>query len=204
MSIYQAVKAAVSVKDAARFYGLPVSNRDQTNCLFHDDRHPSMKLNDDYYYCFACHAHGDVINLAARLFDLSNYHAALRLATDFGVDINYTGSAPDYIMNRKLKLKAKEAKELDQRCFYVLTHRLHELQDWKKKYDPKTPEDIADERYVTACKQLEFIDHLIQYLSVNGAEDRHEAVEEIMKRDWFQQLDKRYAEQECTEDDTSF
>ncbi len=30
-----------------------------------------MKLNEDYFYCFGCGATGDVIDLAARLFDLS-------------------------------------------------------------------------------------------------------------------------------------
>ena len=53
---------------------------------FHDDRHPSMKLNRDYFYSFGCGATGDVIDFVARLFGLSSYEAAKKLAYDFGID----------------------------------------------------------------------------------------------------------------------
>ena len=56
-----------------------------TRCIFHDDRHPSMKLNEDYFFCFGCGAHGDVIDLTARLLGLSSYDAAKKLAYDFGL-----------------------------------------------------------------------------------------------------------------------
>ena len=45
-----------------------------------------MKLNEDYCYCFGCGAHGDVIDLVTRLFNLSSYDAAKKLAYDFGID----------------------------------------------------------------------------------------------------------------------
>ena len=44
-----------------------------------------MKLNEDYFYCFGCGATGDVIDLVARLFNLSKYEAAQKLAYDFGL-----------------------------------------------------------------------------------------------------------------------
>ena len=47
---------------------------------FHEDRHPSMKLNERYFYCFGCGATGDVIDLVAKLFDLSSYEAAQKLS----------------------------------------------------------------------------------------------------------------------------
>lgn len=49
MSIYETVKAAISVKDAAEQYGLKVNRNGMTCCPFHDDRHPSLKLNEDYF-----------------------------------------------------------------------------------------------------------------------------------------------------------
>lgn len=70
------------MKEAAEHYGLE-ARRDMVCCPFHNDRTPSMKLNEDYFYCFGCGAHGDVIDLAARLFNLSSYDAAKKLAADF-------------------------------------------------------------------------------------------------------------------------
>ena len=86
MNLFEAVKAAVTPRMAAERYGLPVRQGNMVCCPFHNDRTPSMKLNKDYFYCFGCGATGDVIDLAARLFNLSSYDAAKKLAYDFGID----------------------------------------------------------------------------------------------------------------------
>lgn len=86
MNIFETVKAAVTVRQAAEHYGLKINRSGMICCPFHDDRHPSLKLNEDYFYCFGCGAKGDVIDFVARLLDLSAYEAAQRLAADFGLD----------------------------------------------------------------------------------------------------------------------
>lgn len=73
MNLFETVKSAVTVKQAAEYYGCKVNRGDMICCPFHDDRHPSMKLNRDYFYCFGCGATGDVIDFVARLFGLSSY-----------------------------------------------------------------------------------------------------------------------------------
>ena len=42
-------------------------------CPFHDDRHPSLivYLDDQHFHCFACGAHGDVVDFVRRRFHLS-------------------------------------------------------------------------------------------------------------------------------------
>ena len=85
MNIYESIKAAISVKQSAEHYGLKVSRNGMACCPFHNDRHPSLKLNEEYFFCFGCGAKGDVIDFVARLFDLSSYEAAQRLAADFGI-----------------------------------------------------------------------------------------------------------------------
>ena len=86
MNLFETVKARVSVPEAVGAYGLTMTRQSMTRCPFHDDRHPSLKLNPDFYYCFGCGAKGDVIDLVARLFDLSPYEAARKIAEDFGID----------------------------------------------------------------------------------------------------------------------
>ena len=39
-------------------------------CPFHDDKNPSMKV-DQRFHCFGCGEDGDVIDFTAKLFDLS-------------------------------------------------------------------------------------------------------------------------------------
>ena len=79
MTIYENIKAAISVKQAAEHYGLKVNRSGMTCCPFHNDRHPSLKLNEDYFFCFGCGAKGDVIDLVAKLFNLSNHEAVQKL-----------------------------------------------------------------------------------------------------------------------------
>ena len=86
MTIYETIKAAISVKQAAKHYGLKVNRNGMACCPFHNDRHPSLKLNEDYFFCFGCGAKGDVIDLVARLFNMSSYEAAQKLASYFGLD----------------------------------------------------------------------------------------------------------------------
>ena len=96
MTLFELVKQNICVPDAAEHYGLQVNRNGMCSCPFHEDQHPSMKLNERYFYCFGCGATGDVIDLVARLFDLSSYEAAQKLAQDFGIgpDKPPCGSCP--------------------------------------------------------------------------------------------------------------
>lgn len=82
MDLFTQIKMAVSVKEAAEYYGLEVKRGSMVCCPFHNDRTPSMKLNEDYFYCFGCGATGDVIDLVAKLFNLTSLQAAKKLAAD--------------------------------------------------------------------------------------------------------------------------
>ena len=76
-------------------------------CPFHDDKHPSMKV-DCRFHCFGCQADGDVINFTARLFGLNKKEAALKLAEDFSVSFDAKGHDPP----RRRPVKRKNSEEL--------------------------------------------------------------------------------------------
>lgn len=54
MNLFESVKVAVTVRQAVEHYGLEVNRGNMICCSFYDDRTPSMKLNEDYFYCFGC------------------------------------------------------------------------------------------------------------------------------------------------------
>ena len=86
MSLYQKIKSAITVRQAGEVYGMEPDHHGMVCCPFHSESTPSMKLNDNYYYCFGCGANGDVIDLTAKLFDLNPRQAAEKLVHDFGLD----------------------------------------------------------------------------------------------------------------------
>ena len=139
MNLLENVKAAVTVRQAAERYGLEVNRGNMVCCPFHNDRTPSMKLNEDYFYCFGCGAIGDVIDLVIRLFNLSSYDAAKKLAYDFGGDPD---KPPVVVALQKPKYPlATQVLFLERLCQRVLCDYLYLLERWKVQYAPKTPED---------------------------------------------------------------
>ena len=179
MTIYETIKAAISVKQAAEHYGLKVSRNGMACCPFHHDRHPSLKLNEDYFFCFGCGAKGDVIDLVARLFDLSGYEALQRLAADFGIS-----TEPGQAVAASCKPKRpyiRQFREDEMLCFRVLTDYLHLLEDWKVRYAPKTPDEPYDDRFVEALQMHCHIEYMADVLTVGDLEERVALVDELMK-----------------------
>ena len=184
MSVFETVKAAVTLRQAAEHYGLRVLPNGMTCCPFHKDRHPSLKLNEDYFYCFGCGASGDVIDLAARLFGLSGYDAAKKLAADFGI----TEQKPSILA--KLQ-RGKSQTEAERRCFRVLGDYLQILQDWKENCAPQSPEDAIDPRYAEACHMLERIGNMLDILACGTPQERAEVVADLQKDDRLMRMEER-------------
>ena len=184
MNLFDTVKAAVTPRMAAERYGLPVRQGNLVCCPFHNDRTPSMKLNEDYFYCFGCGATGDVIDLAARLFDLSKYEAVQKLAADFGI----SGEKPSVLA--KLK-RGKTQAEAERHCFRVLRDYFGILQDWKEHCAPQSPEDPIDPRYAEACHMLERIGNMLDILACGTPKERAEVVADLQKDDRLMRMEAR-------------
>ena len=189
MNLFEIVKSAVTVKQAAEHYGFEVNRGDMICCPFHDDRHPSMKLNRDYFYCFGCGATGDVIDVVARLFGLSSYEAAKKLTHDFGIDPDNPPAAIALPKPERPLLKAYRQEEV--RCLRVLCDYLHLLECWKVRHAPKRPEDALDDRFVEACQMLDYVEYLADLLIAAELEQRVKIVEMLNKDGLIAGLEKR-------------
>ena len=189
MNLFDTVKAAVTPRMAAERYGLPIWQGSMVRCPFHADRTPSMKLNEDYFYCFGCGVHGDVIDFVARLFDLSNYEAAQKLAYDFGIDPDKPPAAaalrkPEYPL-----AKAFQKEELH--CQRVLCDYLHLLENWKVQCAPQTPDDIIDDRFVEAYQMLDYIEDMADILTFGALEVRVKTVDMLQQDGMIDRLEER-------------
>lgn len=139
---------------------------------------PSLKLNEDYFFCFGCGAAGDVIDFTARLLGLSCYEAAQKLASDFGIS-----AEPGQVTTGASKSKPPQwhQSRLDELSFLrVLTDYLHLLKEWKCKYAPQTPEDILDDRFVASCQQYDRIAYLLDFLAHASVEERDSTIAALL------------------------
>ena len=175
MNLFQNVKYGVSCREAAERYGVSVNRQGKALCSFHNDRHPSLLVADDHYYCFACGAHGDVIDFAANFFDLPLYEAAQRLAADFGIDRDRPPTKK-ILEKRRQQTEAQQLKENERLCFAVLSDYARVMRDWKVQYAPQSPDEPVHARFMEACHKLDETEY---YLDILCAGDSHERAEVV-------------------------
>ena len=180
MNQFETIKAAVPLRQAAETYGLRVLRNGMTCCPFHEDRHPSMKLNKDYFFCFGCGASGDVIDFTARLFGLSPYAAAQKLETDFGIDAE-TKLLP-------FPNHAEPSRDRERLCICVLREYLRHLCIWQLRYRPEKPEDPIHPRFAEAMKALPTVNHLLDCLLGNDLLLAKETAEVLCREGHIRQL----------------
>ena len=160
-SVFEAVKQSITVREAAQMYGIEVNRSGMACCPFHDDKNPSMKLNEEYFYCFGCGATGDVIDFTARLYNLSPKEAAEKLAQDFG--LAYDSQAPSRRRYVRQKTEAQKFKEDRDHAFRVLADYFHLLRKWETDYTPKTPEENPHPRFMEAIQKKDYVGYLLDF-----------------------------------------
>ena len=157
-SVFEVVKQSVTAREAAELYGIAVGRGGMACCPFHDDRHPSMKV-DTRFHCFGCGADGDVIDFTARLYDLPPREAAEKLALDFG--LAYGSQAPPRRRYVRQKTEAQKLKEKREHGWRVLTDYYHLLRKWETDYSPKTPDENPHPRFMEAIQKKDYMGYLL-------------------------------------------
>ena len=179
MNLFQNVKYGVNCREAAERYGVSIHRQGKALCPFHNDRHPSLYVADDHFYCFACGAHGDVIDFAANFFDLPLYEAAQRLAADFGVDANQPPTK-EVLEKRRQKAEAQQLMENERLCVSVLSDYARVLRSWKMQYAPQSPAEAPDERFEEACHKLDEAEYYLDILAFGDSYERAEVVNYLL------------------------
>ncbi len=194
MSIFEIAKTNISLLEAAQVYGIDVNRHGKALCPFHNDRHPSLFVADDHYYCFACGEHGDVIDFTAKLFGLSLKEAAEKLIADFHLDPDKPPTAAT-LHARKIKTDAQKLRENERLCVFVLSAYRNRLEEWKKTYAPQTPDEPIHDRFVEACHQLDYVEYLLDVLSFGDSHERQAVVNDWLKDNKIYVLKKRMEEE---------
>ena len=183
MNIFQEVKAAVTTRQAAEHYGYHVRRNGMMCCPFHNDKTPSMKV-DQNFICFGCQEKGDVIHFTEKLFGLTPFAAAKKLAEDFGLDIltSLAGSSgktdthysSDRQVNERWKQLQKELQFQSAVCRIYRTYceYLHLLNHWRWKYAPSSSDEEYHPLFVEALQKTDYVNHLLDGLMDGSPEEK--------------------------------
>ena len=190
MNVFEVVKQTVTTRQAAEMYGIRVSRSGMAVCPFHNDRNPSMKV-DNRFHCFACQADGDAVDFVSRLFGLPCKEAAMKLADDFGIgyDSRHKPTVRPHI--REPTAEQLYQKE-EARCYRVLTDYFHLLRRWETQHAPKQPDDVWHPLFVEALQRKSHIEYLLDTLIDGSPEERQALVAEQRKE--VMKLEQRIAE----------
>lgn len=159
----QAIRSAVTMKDALAWYGIDTNRHGYAACPFHDDRHPSMKVypGDRGFYCFVCHEGGDIFRFIQRMDHCSFGHAVDIAAKIGGIDADASSDQVLAYNRQQIKNAWKVEKLKDLRFRYRLACG---YKHWiNRKIDALNPSDLTDE-LAELLRQRELCERTINIL----------------------------------------
>ena len=191
MNLFETVKNNVTATDVVSMAGYKPNRSKMICCPFHNDKHPSMKV-DQRYFCFGCGAKGDAIDFVSNYYGLRLKEAAEKIASDFGLNYDNTGYSEG--VRKPIAAKRSEYQiwaEKKQELFAHLS-RLHEqLRKMKMRYAPKDREDSEwSPLFVMAAKELTYVEYLYDYCMFEATEEElKRKIDEITKE--MEKIEKR-------------
>ena len=116
------IKQAVPMRDAVERYTGQRIYRNRIKCPVHNGADYNMRVYDRSYYCWVCHASGDVIQFVQSVLGLSFTDAMKRLNEDFnlglpiGTDRNEANTARLSELNKRISERhyAERMEQIDR------------------------------------------------------------------------------------------
>jgi hypothetical protein len=173
------IKSTVSMRDVARRYGIKTRNG-MCSCPFHGkDRHPSMKLYESRFKCFACGASGDVIAFVQMMENCDFKTAYLSLGGTYErhkTDRSRVIAKARLQANKERRIMDHDPFEVGGQVFRVLTDTIDWLRFIEKYHKPYT------EVWCYALDQIPILDNLYyETFCTNGVKDKADGYRIITK-----------------------
>ena len=115
-----------------------------------------MKV-DSRFHCFGCGADGDVIDFAAKLFQLSLRQAAEKLVADFGLPA--TGNSSQFPCKTVETPSSPKEQLYKSLCSYRSL-----LENWRITYAPQIPEEALHPCFVASLHYAGRVQYLLDIL----------------------------------------
>ena len=121
------IKERVTTLDMMAHAGIQADRRGMAVCPFHGDRDASLKVYRDPrrgWHCYGCHAGGDVIDFAMRLYGIGFKEAVSRINEEFALGLPL-GEPMTGAQRRAMREEIERAKQARQ----ALQRREHEAEN---------------------------------------------------------------------------
>lgn len=164
----QTIKDRLTMREVLLHYGYEPNRAKFICCPFHNEKTPSMKIFEKDYHCFGCGSNGDVITFVQQLFSLSFPDSLKKIDLDFNLNI-YGEHTFDELRRSHYKQKQIEAererkereKEQAENEYWAVFDEWKRLDDNKRKYAPKMPDEEWHPLFVEALQKLSYQEYLL-------------------------------------------
>lgn len=164
----QTIKDRLTMRDMLLRYGYEPNNKGFMCCPFHNEKTPSMKVYEKDYHCFGCGEHGDVITFVQKLFNLSFQEALKKIDVDFGLNLygdkTFEKLRKSHYQTKQLQAKRAREKAERERIkseYWAVFDEWKRLDDNKRNYAPKTPDEELHPLFVEALQKLAHQEYLL-------------------------------------------
>ena len=162
------IKSKLTMRDVMLKYGYEPNRAKFIHCPFHSEKTPSMKVYEKNYHCFGCGEHGDVISFVQKLFGLSFPDTLKKIDMDFGLNLYGEHSFEDLrkAHYRQKQIQAererkKREKEQADNEYWAVFDEWKRLDDNKRNFAPKTPDEEWHPLFVEALQKLSHQEYLL-------------------------------------------
>lgn len=143
------IRAAHSLRDTVKQYGVDVNSRGYARCPFHNEKTGSFKVySDGTFHCFGCGAHGDVVDFVARMENLNFNDVCKRL----GGELTFSGYRASNKRKRASESKFRKTVAVWER-YYAALEAYENNESLIEYLIPASPDDIAPGLWLTALNR---------------------------------------------------
>ena len=171
------IKDRLTMREVIERYGFETDRRNKIICPFHNEKTASMKIYDTSYYCFGCHASGDVIKFVQTLFNLSFPETLKKIDVDFNLNVLNCNSFEDLRRShyQQRMLQAKRDKQNQKRenainDYWNVFDEWKRLTDNKVKYAPKIQDEELHPLFIEALKKITYQEYLLDCAEIERRE----------------------------------
>lgn len=142
-----------------------------TSCLYHEDRHTSMKLYDKNFYCFSCGKSGDVIELISKYTNMKPYETAKHILGE---------SKITFAPQEKKEYKRDEFTEQEKATIKILEEYQIELLELVSVNMPTEFGEITDD-YILCMNEVPKVEYYLDEMVLGNSEQRKQFMTDYWK-----------------------
>lgn len=161
------IKREYSMRDILARYGIQVNRSGMCCCPIHGEKHPSMKVYKDSFYCFACGAHGDIFSFIQQMDNCDFKTAYLSLGGTYEKQTE-NERAVTIARRERAKSERERAKQQEEQLRKTLADCLTLLARVIRESSPKSIDDEISDTYCDAVNYNTILTHWWEVLYIEN------------------------------------